>query len=98
MLLAITDYNSEKVVGAFRKFTLIEGIASLLFNIFICNPLFTYCIDIVSYADDNITYAALLQTDLTIEKLEQCTEIFFTWFQNRGMKDNTDKCHFLSEY
>ena len=68
----------------------------LLFNIFICGLfLFTNDVDIASYADVNSPYATSLKTDLAIEKLEQCSDSLFTWFQNNGMKANADKCNFL---
>ena len=35
------------------------------------------------------------KANLAIDKLEQCSESLFTWFQNNGMKANADKCHFL---
>ena len=68
----------------------------LLFNIFIYGLfLFTNDIDIASYADVNSPYATSLKTNLAIEKLEQCSDSLFTWFQNNGMKANADKCNFL---
>ena len=54
-----------------------------LFNIFICDLfLFTNVIDIASYADNNAPYATSSKTNLAIEKLEQCCDSLFTWFQN----------------
>ena len=68
----------------------------LLFNNFVCYLfLFTNDIDIANYADDNTTYATLSKTNLVIEKIEQCSDSLFTWFQNNGMKATADKCHFL---
>ena len=66
----------------------------LLFNIFIFF-LFTNDIYIASYAADNTPYETPSKTNLATEKLEQCSDSLFTWFQNNGMKANHVKCHFL---
>ena len=70
-------------------------IGLLLLNIFIWDLfLFTNYIDIVIYADNNTPYATSSKINLAIEKLEQCSDGLFTWFQNSEMKANADKCHF----
>lgn len=51
---------------------------------------------ITSYANDDTPYAKLSKINLAIEKLEQCFDSIFTWFQNNnGIKANAGKCHFL---
>ena len=46
---------------------------AVTFQYFICKLfLFTNDIDIASYANDNTPYAALSETNLATEKLEQC--------------------------
>ena len=39
-----------------------------------------------SYADDNTPYATSSKTNLSIEKLQQCSHSLFTWFRDNGMK------------
>ena len=51
-------------------------------------------IDIANYADNSTHFVMSSKTNLAIEKLEQCLDSFFTWFQMNRMKANADKCHF----
>ena len=51
-------------------------------------------IDLANYADNSPHFVMSSKTNLAIEKLEQCLDSFFTWFQMKRMKANADKCHF----
>ena len=53
---------------------------------------------IASYADDNTPYMTLWKRNLAIEKLEQCSDSLFAWFQNNGMKADAVINVIVSEY
>ena len=68
----------------------------LLFNLYI-NDLF-YIIkesDVCNYADDNTLHSC--DTDLSnlMDNLEKAGEKAIRWFENNGLKLNSDKCHLL---
>ena len=73
-------------VGAFQYFYM--QLFSLLTNDAI----------IASYADDNTPYVTSWKPNLAIEKLEQCSDSLFAWFQNNGMKADTVINVIVSEY
>ena len=63
-------------------------------NLFI-NDLF-YVIkesDICNYADDNTLYSCDTSLSALLNNLEKAGEKAISWFQNNGMKLNSDKCH-----
>ena len=68
----------------------------LFFNIYICDLFFfvndTY---VANYADDTTPYIAEDTIPEVIEALENCSKVLFTWFQNNGMKANSDKSHLI---
>ena len=68
----------------------------LFFNIYICDLFFfvndTY---VANYADDTTLYIAEDTIPEVIEALENCSKVLFTWFQNNGMKANSDKSHLI---
>ena len=68
----------------------------LLFDIFSCD-VFLFCngIDFGSYADDNILYCIGKTPEEVISKLEKSSKSICKWFDNKSMKDNTDKYHLL---
>ena len=68
----------------------------LLFNIFI-NDLFFIFEDTVicNYADDNTIYSSDLKLDILMKKLECSVQGSLDWFENNGMKLNSNKCHLL---
>ena len=68
----------------------------LLFNIFLCDLfLFISDTDIASYADDNTLYTVGKNPEKIIKVLEHTAVEILTWFENNGMKANSDKCYLL---
>ena len=68
----------------------------LLFDIFLCD-IFLFCngIDFASYTDDSILYCIGKTPEEVISKLEKSSKSICKWFDNKRMKDNTDKCLLL---
>ena len=52
-------------------------------------------IEIASYADDNTPYCSYKNLGDVITCLERTAGDLFAWFNNNGIKANTDKCHLL---
>ena len=51
--------------------------------------------DIASYAADNTPYIIADNIDGVIKSLEKASEILFRWFNDKVMRINAGKCHFL---
>ena len=69
---------------------------SLLFNIFLSDLFFTVnSTDIPNYAYDNTLYATNSDIGSLIIPLEEVLRSLLTWFDNKLMKSNADKCHLL---
>ena len=64
---------------------------SFLYDLF----LFTNHCDIANYAGDYKAYAYESTTCKVIESLGECSSDMFTWFENKRMKANREKCHIL---
>lgn len=71
-------------------------LASLLFNIFICD-LFMFLLKdtITNYTDDNTPYSSGDNIHNTITNLEQASNILLKWFIDNYLKSNLDKYYFL---
>ena len=69
----------------------------LFFDIFV-SDLFLVLSDIefASYADDNTPYIVKNNIRSVIASLENTTIELFEWFSDNQMKDNPDKCHFIT--
>ena len=68
----------------------------LLFNIFLADLFFTHSdIDIANLADDNTSYLSAKNVEDVIESLERALVSLFRWFENKHLKGNANKCHFL---
>ena len=68
----------------------------LLFNIFLCDVfLFCHDIDFASYADGNTPYCIRKIPDEVMSQLEKSSKSIFEWFENNGLKGNSDTCHLL---
>ena len=68
----------------------------LLFNINIWDMAFEkYECDIASYTDDNTPHTCDSDLYTVLNKLKNCTDSLFTWFQENHMKPNGGKCHLL---
>ena len=52
-------------------------------------------IDIAKVADDNTPYISAKNVEDVIESLERASVSLFRWFENKLLKGNADKCHFL---
>ena len=51
--------------------------------------------DIANFADDNTPYLSAKNVEDLIEPLEQASVSLFRWFENKLLKSNADKFHFL---
>lgn len=71
-------------------------LASLLFNIFICD-LFMFLLKdtITNYTDDNTPYSSGDNIHNTITNLEQASSTLLKWFIDNYLKSNLDKYYFL---
>ena len=67
----------------------------LLFNIHLCDLMFTDNIDIASYVDDITPYVSRVTLDSTVKSLEKIADLLFTWFNYNRMKGNEDKCNVI---
>lgn len=71
-------------------------LASLLFNIFICDLFMFFLKDtITNYTDDNTPYSSGDNIHNTITNLEQASNILLKWFIDNYLKSNLDKYYFL---
>ena len=52
-------------------------------------------IDIANFADDNTPYLSAKNVEDVIESLDRASVSLFRWFENRLLKGNAEKCHFL---
>ena len=69
----------------------------VLFNIFLTDLFFIKShIDIATYADDNTPYIAADIIDDLIKSLEEASTTLFQWFDNNLLKNNPEKCHYLT--
>lgn len=68
----------------------------LLLTIFLIKMFFSVkSVDIENYADNNMPYAPANDRDSLIVSLEEASNYLFTLFDNKLMKINADKLHFL---
>ena len=59
--------------------------------------MFLFCLDIgfASYADDSRPYCIEKTPEEVISLLKKSSQYIFKWFENNGIKANSNKCHFL---
>ena len=105
----LKDYFSHrklkiKVNKTFSNWTnIIHGVPQgsilgpLIFNVFLCNLfLFKRNIDLVSYADDNTSFAMGRSSELeVINEIKSLAENLALWIRNNCMEVNPDKFHLL---
>ena len=68
-----------------------NSIQHVLADLFLMNS----DINIVNFADDNTPYFSAKNVEDIIESLERASPSLFRWFENKLLKSNADKCHFL---
>ena len=93
-----TKINSEYSSWKEIMFGIPQGsiLGPLLFNIFLCDLfLIMENIDIVSYADENMSYTTGNSIEEVIKKWENTAKILFQWLSDNQKKANPDKCHLL---
>ena len=71
-------------------------LGTCLFNIFINDLFFIFEYTVIcNYADDNTIYSSDLKLDILMKKLKCSVQGSLDWFENKGMKLNSSKCHLL---
>lgn len=69
----------------------------LLFNIYICDMLYSIDnINVANYADDTTPFATGTSWDEVREKLEKAAEIIFSWLAKNQMQGNAEKCQLIA--
>ena len=67
-----------------------------MFNIFLADLFFILNdVNIVRYADDNISYVTADDINGVIASSEKASKALFDWFENNLLRSNADKYHLL---
>ena len=88
------DKCSLRIFSQILLFVQGSDLGPLLFNTFLCDLfLFLSNIDTASHEDDNTPYNMNRSTSKVPRDIKTASEKVFTWFQNNGMRANSNKFH-----